>query len=76
MRGSITQMSRDHDYDDGVLYRSEEDSAPEYDESSSPSEEEVKYDPSVWQSVIRYTSHHQDDIDDKEDVFRHSDERT
>ncbi|XP_023941032.1 uncharacterized protein LOC112047943 isoform X2 [Bicyclus anynana] len=44
-------------YGDGLLvYRSEGDELPDAEEgySSALSEEEVKYDPSVWQSVIRY----------------------
>ncbi|XP_032519646.1 iroquois-class homeodomain protein IRX-5-like isoform X1 [Danaus plexippus] len=49
---------RDHDYGDGLLvYRSDGDEAADAEEgysSSAISEEEVKYDPSVWQSVIRY----------------------
>ncbi|KAM3959104.1 uncharacterized protein ACR2FA_006784 [Aphomia sociella] len=44
-----------HDYGDGLLvYRSEGDELAEEGYSSAISEEEVKYDPSVWQSVIRY----------------------
>lgn len=43
------------EYADGLLvYRSEGDELPDEDYSSTVSEEEVKYDPSVWQSVIRY----------------------
>lgn len=47
---------RDHDYGDGLLvYRSDGELEGEEGYSSSAvSEEEVKYDPSVWQSVIRY----------------------
>ncbi|XP_050352939.1 uncharacterized protein LOC126775176 isoform X2 [Nymphalis io] len=49
---------RDHDYGDGLLvYRSDGDELADGEEgysSSAVSEEEVKYDPSVWQSVIRY----------------------
>ncbi|XP_072942623.1 uncharacterized protein [Epargyreus clarus] len=47
---------RDHDYGDGLLvYRSEgEGEDGEGYSSSAVSEEEVKYDPTVWQSVIRY----------------------
>jgi hypothetical protein len=43
---------------DGLLvYRSDGDELADAEEgySSALSEEEVKYDPSVWQSVIRYT---------------------
>ncbi|XP_069357902.1 uncharacterized protein [Maniola hyperantus] len=46
-----------HDYGDGLLvYQNERDQLGEAEEgySSAISEEEVKYDPSVWQSVIRY----------------------
>ncbi|KAG6453998.1 uncharacterized protein LOC115445978 [Manduca sexta] len=46
-----------HDYGDGLLvYRSDGDELGDGEEgySSAVSEEEVKYDPSVWQSVIRY----------------------
>ncbi|XP_060801802.1 homeobox protein TGIF1-like [Amyelois transitella] len=44
-----------HDYGDGLLvYRSDGDELVEEGYSSAISEEEVKYDPSVWQSVIRY----------------------
>lgn len=47
--------ARDHDYGDGLLvYRSDEEERDEEYSSSAVSEEEVKYDPSVWQSVIRY----------------------
>ncbi|XP_026737994.1 uncharacterized protein LOC113501152 isoform X3 [Trichoplusia ni] len=48
---------RAHDYGDGLLvYRSDGDELGDGEEgySSTISEEEVKYDPSVWQSVIRY----------------------
>ncbi|CAH0713081.1 unnamed protein product, partial [Brenthis ino] len=47
---------QDHDYGDGLLvYRSDGELEGEEGYSSSAvSEEEVKYDPSVWQSVIRY----------------------
>lgn len=47
---------RVHDYGDGLLvYRDEPDLGDgEEGYSSTISEEEVKYDPSVWQSVIRY----------------------
>ncbi|KPJ10408.1 Homeobox protein TGIF2 [Papilio machaon] len=53
------ERGRDHDYGDGLLvYRSDGDAdgegAEEDYSSSAVSEEEVKYDPSVWQSVIRY----------------------
>ncbi|XP_039759182.1 iroquois-class homeodomain protein irx-2-like isoform X2 [Pararge aegeria] len=48
----------EHDYSDGLLvYRSDGDDIGDAEEgysSSAVSEEEVKYDPSVWQSVIRY----------------------
>lgn len=49
--------SRGLDYGDGLLvYRSDGDELVDGEEgySSAISEEEVKYDPSVWQSVIRY----------------------
>lgn len=46
------------EYTDGLLvYPSDGDEAAEPEEgysSSAVSEEELKYDPSVWQSVIRY----------------------
>ncbi|CAH2988445.1 unnamed protein product [Chilo suppressalis] len=48
---------RNHGFGDGLLvYRSEGDELVDAEEgySSALSEEEVKYDPSVWQSVIRY----------------------
>ncbi|CAH2042723.1 unnamed protein product, partial [Iphiclides podalirius] len=52
------ERGRDHDYGDGLLvYRSDGDEVADGEEgysSSAVSEEEVKYDPSVWQSVIRY----------------------
>lgn len=48
----------DAEYGDGLLvYRSDGDDIADGEEgysSSAISEEEVKYDPSVWQSVIRY----------------------
>lgn len=48
----------EHEYTDGLLvYRSDGDDIGDAEEgysSSAVSEEEVKYDPSVWQSVIRY----------------------
>ncbi|XP_026743895.1 iroquois-class homeodomain protein IRX-5-like isoform X2 [Trichoplusia ni] len=50
--------SAEQDYSDGLLvYRSDGDEIGDGEEgysSSAVSEEEVKYDPSVWQSVIRY----------------------
>ncbi|NP_001153660.1 iroquois-class homeodomain protein IRX-5-like [Bombyx mandarina] len=50
--------SAEQEYTDGLLvYRSEGDDIADGEEgysSSAVSEEEVKYDPSVWQSVIRY----------------------
>ncbi|XP_026763241.2 uncharacterized protein LOC113521785 isoform X2 [Galleria mellonella] len=50
--------SAEHEYSDGLLvYRSDGDDIADGEEgysSSAISEEEVKYDPSVWQSVIRY----------------------
>ncbi|XP_068620380.1 uncharacterized protein [Battus philenor] len=53
------ERGRDHDYGDGLLvYRSDGDEVADAEEgysSSAVSEEEVKYDPSVWQSVIHYT---------------------
>ncbi|XP_049876984.1 iroquois-class homeodomain protein IRX-5-like isoform X2 [Pectinophora gossypiella] len=52
------ERSAEHEYSDGLLvYRSDGDEIPDAEEgysSSAISEEEVKYDPSVWQSVIRY----------------------
>ncbi|XP_059061826.1 uncharacterized protein LOC131854706 isoform X2 [Achroia grisella] len=57
--GVIVENQADihHDYGDGLLvYRSEGNELVDHEEgySSAISEEEVKYDPSVWQSVIRY----------------------
>ncbi|XP_053607621.1 homeobox protein Meis1-like isoform X2 [Plodia interpunctella] len=55
--GVVVQNEADirHDYGDGLLvYRSDGDELVEEGYSSAISEEEVKYDPSVWQSVIRY----------------------
>ncbi|CAH2065912.1 unnamed protein product, partial [Iphiclides podalirius] len=50
---NVVDNSRGHDYGDGLLvYRNDELTEEGY--SSAISEEEVKYDPSVWQSVIRY----------------------
>ncbi|CAH0726320.1 unnamed protein product, partial [Brenthis ino] len=51
-----------HDYGDGLLVYQERDALGETEEgySSAISEEEVKYDPSVWQSVIRYRPEDQD----------------
>ncbi|KAJ8718189.1 hypothetical protein PYW07_006119 [Mythimna separata] len=50
--------SAEQEYTDGLLvYRSDGDEIADGEEgysSSAVSEEEVKYDPSVWQSVIRY----------------------
>ncbi|CAH1640476.1 unnamed protein product [Spodoptera littoralis] len=50
--------SAEQEYSDGLLvYRSDGDDIGDGEEgysSSAVSEEEVKYDPSVWQSVIRY----------------------
>ncbi|KAL0894396.1 hypothetical protein ABMA27_013016 [Loxostege sticticalis] len=54
---------RNHEYGDGLLvYRSEGDELGDAEEgySSAISEEEVKYDPSVWQSVIRYAPDERD----------------
>ncbi|XP_063628174.1 uncharacterized protein LOC134799663 [Cydia splendana] len=58
-----TDHNRSHVYGDGLLvYRSDGDELVE--EYSSISEEEVKYDPSVWQSVISCSSERlQDDRD-------------
>lgn len=54
------EVSNSADYTDGLLvYPSDGDEAAEPEEgysSSAVSEEEVKYDPSVWQSVIRGTA--------------------
>lgn len=51
----MVDNSRGHDYGDGLLvYRSDALGDAEEGYSSAVSEEEVKYDPSVWQSVIRY----------------------
>lgn len=43
-----------HDYSDGLLVYRSDNELGEEGYSSAISEEEVKYDPSVWQSVIRY----------------------
>ncbi|XP_072937296.1 uncharacterized protein [Epargyreus clarus] len=52
---NIAEHSRAHDYSNGLLvYRNDELGDAEEGYSSAISEEEVKYDPSVWQSVIRY----------------------
>ncbi|XP_068621497.1 homeobox protein PKNOX2-like [Battus philenor] len=52
---NVVDNSRGHDYGDGLLvYRNDELGDAEEGYSSAISEEEVKYDPSVWQSVIRY----------------------
>lgn len=52
------ERAADAEYGDGLLvYRSDGDEIADGEEgysSSAISEEEVKYDPSVWQSVIRY----------------------
>lgn len=52
------ERAADADYGDGLLvYRSDGDEIADGEEgysSGAVSEEEVKYDPSVWQSVIRY----------------------
>ncbi|XP_037301732.1 iroquois-class homeodomain protein IRX-5-like isoform X1 [Manduca sexta] len=52
------ERSTEQEYTDGLLvYRSDGDDIGDGEEgysSSAVSEEEVKYDPSVWQSVIRY----------------------
>uniref|UniRef100_A0A2A4K5S1 Homeobox domain-containing protein n=1 Tax=Heliothis virescens TaxID=7102 RepID=A0A2A4K5S1_HELVI len=56
--------SAEQEYSDGLLvYRSDGDDIGDGEEgysSSAVSEEEVKYDPSVWQSVIRYGPEDQD----------------
>ncbi|KAJ2944492.1 hypothetical protein O0L34_g3836 [Tuta absoluta] len=53
---SVQDHNRGHDYGDGLLvYRSDGDELVDAEGySSAISEEEIKYDPSVWQSVIRY----------------------
>ncbi|XP_045511733.1 pre-B-cell leukemia transcription factor 2-like [Colias croceus] len=53
---NIVDPSRPHDYGDGLLVYRDGDELVDAEEgySSAISEEEVKYDPSVWQSVIRY----------------------
>ncbi|KOB77869.1 Achintya [Operophtera brumata] len=48
------QDLRHHDYSDGLLVYRSDNELGEEGYSSAISEEEVKYDPSVWQSVIRY----------------------
>lgn len=59
---NVADHSRAHDYGDGLLVYQERDDLREAEEgySSAISEEEVKYDPSVWQSVIRYGPGEQD----------------
>ncbi|OWR51542.1 homeobox protein PKNOX2-like [Danaus plexippus] len=56
------EQPRGHDYGDGLLVYREGDELGDGEEgySSAVSEEEVKYDPSVWQSVIRYGPEEQD----------------
>ncbi|CAH2234720.1 jg4706 [Pararge aegeria aegeria] len=53
---TVSDHGPGHDYGDGLLVYREGDELGEAEEgySSALSEEEVKYDPSVWQSVIRY----------------------
>ncbi|XP_038208056.1 pre-B-cell leukemia transcription factor 2-like [Zerene cesonia] len=53
---NIVDPNRPHDYGDGLLVYRDGDELVDAEEgySSAISEEEVKYDPSVWQSVIRY----------------------
>ncbi|CAK1549603.1 unnamed protein product [Leptosia nina] len=53
---NIVDTTRPHDYGDGLLVYRDEPELGDGEEgySSTISEEEVKYDPSVWQSVIRY----------------------
>ncbi|XP_022112315.1 homeobox protein PKNOX2-like [Pieris rapae] len=53
---NIIDPSRPNDYGDGLLVYRDEPELGDGEEgySSTISEEEVKYDPSVWQSVIRY----------------------
>ncbi|CAG5055777.1 unnamed protein product [Parnassius apollo] len=54
VEGTEGERSRENEYGDGLLvYQSDGDAEEDYS-SSAVSEEEVKYDPSVWQSVIRY----------------------
>lgn len=62
LQQNVADHSRAHDYGDGLLVYQERDDLREAEEgySSAISEEEVKYDPSVWQSVIRYGPGEQD----------------
>ncbi|XP_055688049.1 uncharacterized protein LOC129792733 isoform X2 [Lutzomyia longipalpis] len=48
--GNMVKVERDIDYDDNIIYKSEDESANEY-ESCSPEEE----DQNNWQEVMRYT---------------------
>lgn len=48
--GNMVKLERDLDYEENIIYRSDDDSANEY-ESCSPEEE----DPNNWQGVIRFT---------------------
>lgn len=50
----IVKVERDVEYDDNIIYRSEDDSANEY-ESCSPSEEDNNQNSTGWQGVIHYS---------------------
>lgn len=51
--GQVVKVEPDMEYDDSVIYRSEDDSVNEYDSCEAQSEEEVKFENSdAWQSVM------------------------
>uniref|UniRef100_T1PKP0 Homeobox KN domain protein n=1 Tax=Musca domestica TaxID=7370 RepID=T1PKP0_MUSDO len=51
--GQMVKVEPDIEYDDSVIYRSEDDSANEYDTCEAPSGEEGKFENSdAWQSVM------------------------
>ncbi|XP_054736863.1 uncharacterized protein LOC129243685 isoform X2 [Anastrepha obliqua] len=52
--GHMVKVEPDMDYDDSVIYRSEDDSVNEYDSCEPQSEEEGKFESSdAWQSVMK-----------------------
>ncbi|XP_037888159.1 uncharacterized protein LOC119636690 isoform X2 [Glossina fuscipes] len=52
--GHMVKVEPDIEYDDSVIYRSEDDSVNEYDTCDTQSEEEGKFESSdAWQSVIK-----------------------
>ncbi|XP_075164895.1 uncharacterized protein LOC142237454 isoform X1 [Haematobia irritans] len=51
--GQMVKVEPDIEYDDSVIYRSEDDSANEYDNCDAPSEEDSKFvNTDAWQSVM------------------------